>query len=331
LVFAAAFIGEYPFKTGLPFPSVRTTILPRPLTGVEREVFFDCQEPLSRCRFFSVADFFHNVSNQFTSEEWMRLGIANPNLPAITTLEWWYEDEYLSSTTERIQDWPDPNLPPSVSFIHVHKCGGSTIHSVLRQVRDKIHNDRGSLHAQVSTFKYAIGPTNQKDKEVNAKLRWDHIQSMKLVFSIIRDPVERFFSGLQQIMHYHDDFRIQCLRRTSRATIQCALNFLQEPSRRPFLGDVHLLPMAVHFRLLDEHRVAVFDDVALVSRYFLNGTVWHERDRSNLHTATSNILATMGPRDCTPEMMKQICDLYEIDLLLRQSLGWEASRWCSRA
>lgn len=174
-----------------------------------------------------------------------------------------------------------------------------------------------------------MGPTSQDDKEANEQLRWNHIQSMKLVFSIIRDPVERFFSGLQQIMHYHDDLRLQCLQRTAAATIQCALDFLQEPSRRPYLGDVHLLPMAAHFRLLEDHRVAIFEDVAFVSRYFLNGTtVWHERDRSNPHTATSPVLATMGPRDCTTEMLQQICHLYEIDLLLRQSLGWEASPWC---
>ena len=285
------------------------------LSAAERAVFFDCQHPLAHCRYLEVGDLFQRLSEHYTDDDMKQFGANNPNLPAITTLEWLCDDD-----CQRVV-----GLPPLVSFVHVHKCGGTTIHAVLRQVRDNLLES--GIQAQVSTFKYAMGPTRPDEKRINEQLRMDHIQSMKLVFSVLRDPVERFFSGLQQVMHYHDDLRAQCLHRTARATIQCALDFLAQ--HRPYLGDVHLLPMATHFRLLEKHTVAVFDHPSYVSRYFLNGTVWHQRDRSDAHTATSTILSTMAPTDCTPVMLQRICQMYKIDLMLRTSLGWEPSPWCN--
>lgn len=140
-------MGDYPFA--YPSPFVRTSIS-LPLTRAERKVFFNCQEPLARCRFFLVGDFFQSIRKKFTYDELIRFGIAeNPNLPAITTLEWWFP----ATTGTRTVDQGSLDLPPSISFVHVHKCGGSTVHAVLRQVRDQLQHGRDSLHAQVSTFK----------------------------------------------------------------------------------------------------------------------------------------------------------------------------------
>ena len=164
-------------------------------------------------------------------------------------------------------------------------------------------------------------------------------------------------------MHYNVDFREKCLFETPlvssslssvvnkfintessqqsqekkeqelrQQTIQCAI---QDMIVTNYRKDVHLLPIASHFRLLDDVAVSVFnmEDIQHVLSYLVGNTnqeednitstaVYHARDRSNVDYATSSILAQLSIEDCTDEMIQQICKLYHVDVELMKWLGF---------
>lgn len=300
--------------------------------------FWDCDLAAVPCRFFSPHNFFQAQAQGF---DYQRLGGNNNNLPAMTALSW-------SSSSNLLVD-----LPHNISFIHIHKCVGTTVKALFAQAKQRVselENINTVTTAQLNHYKYSFGGGSSAKKELNQQRRQDHIEGMVqlqqqhqegVVFTIVRDPLERFVSAVQQVMHYNDDFRQKCLRWTSRSTLRCAIAHARETN---FLGDVHLIPMATHFRLWDRYetaRIAVLhlQDVHVLATYLglathqndttTTTTMPHARDRSKVQYATSRVLANMSvQRDCTPAMIEQLCDLYAIDVLLLKSLGYE-SKYCS--
>jgi len=150
--------------------------------------------------------------------------------------------------------------------------------------------------AKVHTYKYSFGGGSRSKKESRDKARLEYIRSiattqqqyqhqqqqrMKLnsssssssllfghstnpmIFTIVRDPIERVLSGIQQIMHYNIELRSKCLfektttvvvdnedeeRILRQRTIGCAITDIETTNYR---NDVHLQPMMAHFRILD--------------------------------------------------------------------------------
>jgi hypothetical protein len=326
--------------------------------------FWNCDLLESPCRYLEPHYFFHQgPGKEFVSkEQYKRLGGTNNNLPAIMALSWW------PSSAEQYKNDPANSenhclLPRNISFVHVHKCGGTTIKTLLVQTKNYFEALAPDMQANFQTLKYSFGGGSVAQKERNQQRRQAHIDAMvqaqaqnnkggnnnnhqeeALVFATVRDPVERFVSAVQQVMHYHEDFRSECLKRTARATLECAIRYCQTTN---YLRDVHLIPMATHFRLWDEHanfRLAIVHlrDIPLLAQYFGSAAIMrtnsghnndatteieripHGRDRSQIEYATSPILAHMTvQRDCTPKMLKELCQLYAIDVALMQTLGFE--------
>jgi Sulfotransferase family len=286
--------------------------------------FFDCHRNDSLCTFFQPRHFFQNGSGKaafMREHDFERLGGSNPNLPACTGLSWW-------STSPTLQDFNNNNnnnttitlsLVPSttttrnnnsnaywhnLSFIHIHKCGGTTIQATMRALQTQIIRSSSSLNnvtCNVETYKYSIGGGSKRQKEVNSQKRLAHIQdiaraqqqqqqhqqhdtaltksglisSVFPVFTIVRDPVDRFLSAFQQVMHYNDDLRSTCLKRTAKATIQCVIEFVRQKTNYNGNGggglDVHLVPMAMHLRLFHETDIVIsvfhLKDIRAISQY----------------------------------------------------------------
>ncbi|KAL7524773.1 hypothetical protein ACHAWF_001081 [Thalassiosira exigua] len=142
--------------------------------------------------------------------------------------------------------------------------------------------------AEVRTYKHSFGGGSREKKLLWDEMRTEHVRSVVRAqsgpggpsahpaFTVARDPIARFLSGVQQVMHYNVDFREKCLHepletwsskfatraareermaRCRRRTIECAAKDAEETSYR---RDVHLLPMASHFRLLAD--VSLDDD-----------------------------------------------------------------------
>jgi hypothetical protein len=289
---------------------------------VEREGFFDCDRDDSLCTFFRPQHFFREKGKPFLVD-YERLGGTNKNLPACTSLSWWSHDD-----DERELFF---SLPHNISFVHMHKCGGTTVQQTMLDVRKNIRAS-GSSYCHIQTYKYSIGGGSAQTKEQNRLKRDAHIQAIAQaqekgaefpVFTLVRDPVERFLSAFQEVMHYNEDLRSSCLKRTAKATINCVIEDIRRTSYR---RDVHLVPMAMHLRLFDDIAVSVFhlEDIALISQYFVGSSrkVKHSRDRTQEKYATSKILAQMSVADCDRQMIRDICDLYAIDVAMMESIGF---------
>jgi Sulfotransferase family len=239
-------------------------------------------------------------------------------------------------------------LPHNLSFVHVHKCGGTTVKTLLVQAKCAMNQSLTLEH-----YKYSFGGSSITQKQRNQQRRQTHVDQMvhlqqqrqhpldSVIFTVIRDPLERFVSAVQQVMHYNTEFRTQCLAWTARATLTCAINQMHDTG---YLRDVHLVPMATHLRLWEDHptaRLAVLhlQDLHLLAEYINNvvvtgnhnhgnQTIPHGRDRSNVDYATSWVLAHMSVRqDCTPAMIQQLCHLYAVDVAFLQSIGY-SSPYC---
>jgi hypothetical protein len=260
------------------------------------------------------------------NETW---GFSNNNLPAITSFTWWHDTVDQATTIGRENEFPS-YIPANVSFVHMHKCGGSTIKATFQKLLKRMnHQQQQQRQALVNSFQYSFGPSTEQAKQENTRLRQQHIDSLfndpsHVAFTVVRDPVERFLSAIQQVMHYHDDLRDQCLLQTAQATIQCVLEFI---ASKP-ASDVHLLPMVSHLRLLYKVQLKVFqlEHIDTLSDFFVGQSV-HERDRSNVKIATSDILSKMTPLDCTKDMLLAICKLYAVDVAMIKSMGWE-TKYC---
>jgi len=326
--------------------------------------FWNCNLDQTPCRYFRPYHFFwdkEGAGSAFAGD-YKRLGGTNKNLPAVTTLSWSRRDD------SKANDKTDV-LPHNISFIHVHKCGGTTVKAILAQAKIKLGNsNRQGIQADLHNYKYSYGGGSVEQKERNEQMRQDHIeeifrlqqQSTKLshsndgvVFAIVRDPIERFVSAVQQVMHYNEEFRNACLKWTARSTLRCAIQYAKTTN---YLRDVHMVPMATHFRLWDNASVSTvkiavlhLKDLPILAEYMAQATskrrrgntsdntstpgiitLLHGRDRSNVKYATSSILSRMSvSKDCTPKMIADLCqELYAVDVAMMASLGY-LSDYCT--
>jgi hypothetical protein len=319
---------------------------------IHKEGFFDCDRPESLCRFFQPKLFWQEggLGEPF-GKDYERLGGANKNLPACTALEWSRRviqvHPHTTASNASTSAYDYSYLPQRLSFVHMHKCGGTTIIASLFDLSHKLKASAtsSSVRAKTRSYRYSFGGAvgSTKRKETNNKSRQDHVDAIKTsssltssqmdyfpVFCLVRDPVERFLSAVQQVMHYNDELRNSCLKTTAKATIQCAIRDIASTQYR---RDVHLLPMATHLRLFDQEdiKVSVFsmtEHLPYILRYFNQAPSKHIRDRSKVKYATSKILATMSVKDCNEQMRNDICELYAVDVAMMKSLGFE-TKYCA--
>jgi len=222
----------------------------------------------------------------------------------------------------------------------VHKCGGTSIQGAMYKRARLIRNTDIHIHSQhdnnessrilnmkaeVQTYKHSYGGGTKEKKLIWDAKRLAHIDSIAQsqsslsrrdhsIFTVVRNPISRFLSALQQVMHYNVDFREKCLfepssvssstlslitnklintvssqqseekeelklKRLRQQTIQCAIQDMMSTNYRK---DVHLLPIISHFRLLDDVAVSVFNmnDIQHVLSYLVGNTNQQEEDNS---------------------------------------------------
>lgn len=285
------------------------------------EYFFDCDHEESLCTYFRPRSFFKQdgkstvLQRADEDDPILKLsktfGWNNPNLPALTELSAPSLPEKYSYFTSK---W--------FTFVHIHKCGGTSVKATMSQLSKKISG------GHITQYKYSFGGGSAKMKEKNQRIRMEYIEGLQtkhyggIIFTVVRDPVERFISAVQQVMHYNDELRERCLiSKSASRTIQCAVDDAREGN---FRGDVHLLPMVSHFRLLDSlSSIAIFPMQALPNLLRHLGSQKHARDRTQESYATSNVLSTMSIKDCTADMLRAICDLYAVDVVFMKSMGFD--------
>lgn len=163
------------------------------------------------------------------------------------------------------------------------------------------------------------------------------------MFAFIRDPLERFISSIGQAMGAQGSqsnvvgkvLQSRCINGTvysqnlSRKTIQCCINYIQENG---FYFEIHFTPQAVEIAFATQMYhipVAVFkfeeSYSSVLKEMGANPDVKH-RDGDVKGYRPNPVLTGMTSEDYTPELISQICKLYQIDVILHRSLGWDVPR-----
>ena len=233
----------------------------------------------------------------------------------MTYFEWQKSD----NTTSAIH-----NLPHQLSFFHLRKTGGTTIHHALGHLARYMREKMG-VETTITRHSTCRGVLREKCQ----KRALEHIQSIynqqstllsstdskHVVFAVVRDPVDRFISAMGQAMQNADSNKLRkCLdESSSNRTVNCVLKHLQEKGLKT---DVHFVPMAVNLYALAR---GMDIQVALLSQENLpdilgnfgqtNNHGMHMRDRSNQAYLNSAMLSKLSTSDLDTATIKTICEL----------------------
>lgn len=163
-----------------------------------------------------------------------------------------------------------------------------------------------------------------------------------LLFGIVRDPTERFISMIGQAFGAHgstrnggvgEELKRDCLNSqtysldASRFTIQCVINKIKEHG---YFFEIHFTPQAVEVafstQMTPNIPVALFpfENLKEVLTEIGCSPSTKVRDGGGRYRP-SPVLQSMSVNDYTPDLVKQVCELYEVDVILLRMLGWTTS------
>jgi hypothetical protein len=312
-----------------------TAKLPPTLSIAADEHLFDCQHVNATCHYFRPLSFFQHGNGQAYFSILTELGAESVNLPRMTHFSRGTE---LALTTHYNETSADDSrhplfgyLPTDVTFFHLRKTGGTTIHHAIGNLVKYIKS-RGGV-AQVkrhSTCRSVLRDKCLAEAHQHLNQIYNHQQeestlSKHVVFAVVRDPVSRFLSAMGQAMADGPRLRDLCLDETSaNTTIKCVLQHLQEHGLKT---DVHFCPMAVNLYVLMRNlnvQVALFEkELHLESLlvYFGTSSHLHMRDRSKAEYTNSELLSQLSVKDLDDSMIRVICELYQVDVVMMKSIG----------
>lgn len=160
-------------------------------------------------------------------------------------------------------------------------------------------------------------------------------------FANVRDPVSRFVSATAQEMYVHHKrrpptLRTSCLKTTGQETLRCALDYVKKKFGNKLVRNPHFIPMAVvllrrtfgyntEIKLFDMAavsdivtQIAALDEDASQKASIITARNTHDEEGKD---QGSDVLKNMSVMDLTHDMIQEICDLYQVDVIMLESLG----------
>jgi hypothetical protein len=227
-----------------------------------------------------------------------------------------------------------------LSFIHVHKAGGT---SVYRAGQDLYHHGHAEWisHHWFFPRKFAlqIDPDAYENTKNDLKMAvryptngFTEQDRSHMLYAVVRDPVERFISSIGQVMGSRGSendlayaFRAACLKDSPRETLQCCLDYVEKAG---LWFELHFCPQS-----LDIHFSTLWQDVpvAIFGMEHLTAVLDHlghkdlkARDGNNTEYRPDFVLTEMSVDDYDTKMLQQVCRLYEVDAIMLRSLGMKS-------
>ena len=321
---------------------------------------FNCGSVEGRCAWYYPSRFFDKkcgIGKEFQSElEYMeKLHEARqlwPNGPPIV-IPWVSLNPSLNCGPFRDGElFPRHNL----SMTHVHKTGGTSLvvafstvgrktgakgkrHTLYMPPRKKIANKRNDTRppevkatgAKVKAFgKGFYETTTFLDGAVKYRKNWG--KKEHTLFAVIRDPAERFISAVGQATGAYGSSNNgvakylveQCVKATSEASLKCFVNLVK--TNTTWL-EMHFTPMAIEISFATAYKdipVAVFPFTEVPSLMRELGENPHEvkKDGHKQGYRKSPVLTNMTMNSYDDETLRDLCELYKVDVLFLQSLGY---------
>lgn len=235
-----------------------------------------------------------------------------------------------------------------LSFLHVHKAGGSSLHSAFNfmsssknsaLVRHKFFTpsqkpypathipDSRQIRMMNMTLDSLSHATRYPDEIFHEK---QHV-----IFAVVRDPTERFISSIGQALgaagsggnHIAPTLKKACIKETSAETLKCLAHYVRDHG---FWIELHFTPQVIDISfttMWQDVPVAVFPFKHLgkiLSHFGRDGV--KVRDGSDQSYRSHPILTEMSVRDYDEESLQIVCEIYEMDVRMQRSLGFEVPR-----
>lgn len=248
-----------------------------------------------------------------------------------------------------------------VSMLHVHKVGGTSLHSAF-DMADSMGRGKGVLQIRHKFFTPSRGPDSRPLfsgggldilHRTESTLYLDTLESLTkyattypekvyepeqhLVFAFVRDPVDRFISSLGQALGASGSqgnqigpvLKEECVvdKETSGEVLKCIAKYVQEHG---FWIELHFTPQVIDISfttLWTDIPIAVFPfkELRTVLDYFGSGNVTR-RDGGSAGYRSNKLLTDMTVDDYDEETLKIVCSIYEMDVIMQRSLGFDAGR-----
>ncbi len=337
--------------------------------------FANCDLPNAKCKYFYPANFFdrdcgvgRKYSHFIVEMEEKRLNatlwtympkVGFPTLSMNQSCLTSKGKHYVSNDDQKVDDDEEESfqlqklsniglhlkkdgircMTERLSFIHVHKVGGSSLHNAF--------NYMGQLSKSASIQRHQFFIPFREPREVlhSAGIREDALRAIThaskypveefapeqhVIFAFVRDPLERFISSIGQVMgasgsfknHLSSSLKEKCLKSTSSETLRCVAMYVKEHS---FWIELHFNPqvMDISFATLYQDvpvSVLPFHDIKRVLEYFGRGKVW-DRNGSAKDYRADTVLTEMTVEDYDDDTRTIVCEIYEMDVIMLRSLG----------
>lgn len=335
---------------------------------------FNCFLPDSKCKYYYPANFFDascgigkEYSHYLTTMEEKRLNgtlwnfMPAMGFPTLTLNHACLQDGKHSSigtkpqTSDVLHDIGphyDDNttcITERLSFLHVHKVGGSSLHQAFNYMslnkcasleRHKFFTPSNSPDGKPQNTRTSEpSPIYVKTKEsLTHAIKYpvdEFAPDQHVVFAFVRDPLERFISAIGQATGASGSTRnkisrvlkAKCLRETSRETLTCIAKYVRDNG---FWIELHFTPQVIDISfttLYADIPVALFpfSELQQILSYLGKGDA-HSRDGSRSSYRTDEVLTNMKVSDYDEETIQIVCKIYEMDVLMQRSMGLEVPR-----
>jgi len=168
------------------------------------------------------------------------------------------------------------------------------------------------------------------DGAVKYRRNWGEREHTLL--AVVRDPAERFISAIGQATGAYgssnngvaDWLKDTCLKKTGTATLRC---FVDVMMKNGTWIEVHFTPMALEISFATMYKdipVAVFPFIEVPTlMYELNQKPGvKKKDGKKKGFRKSKVLTTLSVRDYDEETLRDLCNVYEVDVLFLQHIGY---------
>ena len=238
-------------------------------------------------------------------------------------------------------------LTERISFIHVHKSGGTSLHSSFSSVAYKSKNATLTRHKWFtpnssgrrgqriggpggkiasSMFKFTLTSALQATTYPATEFgEHDHV-----IFAVVRDPTERFISSIGQAMGgmgsqrnmIGETLQKECIKSTSALTLTCMAKYVRDHG---FWIELHFAPQVIDISfttIWQDIPIAVFpfQELKNILTYFALPE-YRGRHGESRGYRPDPVLSDMSVKDYNEESLRIVCEIYKMDVLMQRSLG----------
>lgn len=273
----------------------------------EDTYFFHCDDPRSNCTYFNPHQFFE--SKEGAGYPYRDLAHRQTYGMSNRTVD----INYCRASLKEGMAPPRPNFPKDLAYIHVHKAGGIT----LRYTFDMFPASYriGSNYSTERIFAVQAKELGPVKMEENMR----QMAELTVLFSFIRDPVDRFVSAASELAYQGSAVKRgkgKCYGADHGAGyMQC---FLDKLIAGEFV-DAHLLPQAIELYPFGTGnpttKIALFTMASISEVQHNMGIVPFAGNKKK------GVKAKYTVDTLTSEMIRSVCHHYKMDVAMVRAVG----------